>query len=693
MAPVVRTGDRPRRSEGAVAGDGLDGGPSPEDLTEMVPGRTALVADPQEPSWRAGAQPPRWSPTRTPFGSHWSVALLLVPALLLLSLALAPSAAAAEPADWPTEWADTQWSRVQETPGNTTLSDLGIANRIDIHAVSGLDLSEFVHASYTDLDDDGGIEMVSSWISSIVVLEDLQAGTPTVVWERAFEGVPFGMSAFAIGDLTGDGSPEIVTTTTGGSDLFVLDGLTGEILLRNDLNGHKTPVQSLILDLDDSGRQELVYASGSRHVVAARMERSPDSGILPGQGSDGNWTLEEMWRVSFPVENKGETAVTWPLLLGDVTGDGEGEILAGSLLDPDGAPAEVVAVRQGGDVVWRTRLQVASAAPRTVGNFLPGEGREVVLRYLQRPGSEAPTNYLILTSEGEVACHLGRGVSLFDGGVAVDLDGDTLDEYLMADYEAHRFVPREYPEAEGRAVLAWNGCQATPFANPLAGHPQGDLGQTPRGNQVRFGEQPVAGDLDGDGAWEVLFPRWTAHSDELLLYNETGFRLDSFALPPPARQKVNHMAVVDLDGDGVLTPVATTEAGIVHVLGHTPDIQLGVVDPGGSDGEDGFRVRVRVSGPDPPDVVELGVAPGRGEDWARRVNVTLANRSATVDVGALEPGAVVMADPGNAVWESNESNNRVVVAGESASLVASDAWVAGVGMLVAAVAVRWGRRA
>lgn len=610
----------------------------------------------------------------------------LLPLLCLSLLLVVPSSStvASASADWPTVWSDQAWSRVQPAPGDTPVDHYGVVENYNLGDVGESSGEDFVHAVAVDLDGDRDLELLTGWRSSLLAVDGLGTGEPQRMWEREFEEASFGVSQPAIADLTGDGTPEVAIMTSSYTVLYVLDGASGEVLVRMEMQGTYPPAQPVTADLDGDGVTDLVYADRGRHVVGAQLVQP--QGNLPagdrlGNGSD--WELEELWRFTFsPPPERGErddqvTGITNPLLLGDVTGDGGNEVVAAAMQHAGGPPSEVVALDLGGDAVWQSMLEVSSASVRNVGNFLPQDGGEVVIRFLAKE-ERGPPYYQLLNSGGGVECDLGAGSYMYDGGLALDTDGDGVQELGLVDRNAHTYAPSRVDADEPtEALLLWDGCEVT-RARELSTPPE------------TSSDQPTAADLDGDGAEEILLPR---PRGEFLVLNRSLDIEKRIQLQGPDEDTLYQSLSADLTADGSLEVLAVSARGRLHLLDAAPDISVEKAPT--TDGR--AAVQVTSSGPGAPHEVNVGFKHGgNGGGWGPVTTVELENGTALVPVESGPDRVTVKADPNDRVHESNESNNVVTLSPVGQNGVVGPGTVGAITAIVlvarSSVSTRKGRR-
>ncbi len=172
----------------------------------------------------------------------------------------------------------------------------------DPHALAFADVDgdgdqDLVAASDGDRVDDGQIPKVSVF---------LNAGDGTAAPRLEFEvgNYPHGL---AIGELNGDGTPDIVTANYAGNSVSVLLGVGGGFFgLRHDFAAGDRPQSVAIGDVNGDGHQDLAVANCNSTNVS----------ILPGNG-DGTFPSKHDWEAG---------ANPFCVVMSDLDGDGDRDL-------------------------------------------------------------------------------------------------------------------------------------------------------------------------------------------------------------------------------------------------------------------------------------------------------------------------------------------------------------------------------
>ena len=400
--------------------------------------------------------------------------------------------------------------------------------------------------------DSGGMESPLSAVFVASTTPPVATGWPLATGQST-------SSSIALGDLDGDGRPELVV---GSEYLYVLrsdgtewhdgDGVPATTGIFSTAL-HYIPSSPAIADLDFDGTPEIIAASWNDSLVAVF---GADGAIRPG------WP------------RKGEAPFWSSPAVGDIDNDGELEIVIGSnasrlyawnadgteVRDGDGNPATqgVFMVPLGNvisspaiadldhdsrrEILFGTsagRLYVLHAAPYdtawifqapagalssspAVGDIIPGGGLEVVI------ASSADSVY-VLTSTGARAPGWPRHLELTPGNGRVPSPA-------LAPLRRHLADPSLCVIVAGWAgqVVAWD-----PQGNVLPGWSSVQLGAPTEAS-------PTAADLDGDGAIEVLIG---SEDRRLHAFRADGSAMSGFPIETGAEVR-GSAATWDLDGDG-----------------------------------------------------------------------------------------------------------------------------------------------
>lgn len=240
-----------------AAGRNLTGFPLAEQLSgggtlEYVVGEPLPVASSGAVYSRNGSSTARWASAPWGYPSYWN---------------MGPAAGNALPGVNGTEVLVADWDgnvAVLQGSNGAVQSSLNVWNLLGDHP--------FGHAALTDVDGDGTLEAVL-WgypKGMVTVLNADVAGTLTVQWTSASLRTLYGDFAYgsgpAVGDIDGDGRPEIVVATWGtNGDVYAFDatqpsGSACEHRFDTGATAYSSPV---IGDVDGSGRKSIVVMSSS----------------------------------------------------------------------------------------------------------------------------------------------------------------------------------------------------------------------------------------------------------------------------------------------------------------------------------------------------------------------------------------------------------------------------------------------
>jgi uncharacterized repeat protein (TIGR01451 family) len=383
----------------------------------------------------------------------------------------------------------------------------------------------------------------------------LSSGVTEVAGFLAYDPAFPGGARVAVGDLTGDGVAELVTSAGPGGAAHVRvwtvsDGriaeLAGFIAYDPDFAGGATVA---VGDVSGDGIAELITGSGSGSTAQVRI-----------------WTFDGV-RVKetagfFPYDPAFNGGVS--VAVGDVTGDGVADVITGA--GPGGGPhvstwrmnggpetrsAEFLAYATafGGGVSVAAGDLTGDGVAEVVTGAGPGGGPHVRVWGLK--GSDPPT---------EVASFFAYDPA-FPGGVSVavgDVTGDGVAELVTG-----------AGPGGGPHVRVWSviGGRVTEVGGFFSYDPA-----------FRGGVSVAVGDLTGDGIAELVTGAGAGGGPHLRVWSLSGGRITEiagfFAYDPAFRGGLS-VAVGDLDGDGVSELV--TGAG----PGGSPDVRVWSLDGGG----------------------------------------------------------------------------------------------------------------
>ena len=422
-------------------------------------------------------------------------------------------------------------------PGEGRAAILGVGAGNLLFSMSGPDNCPIVR-SLPDLTGDGRDEVLvgidESGTDNIFVLDGASSGTATVVWsletaDGVSGGSPYGDQCLVVvSDGDGNGYPEILAGTAwGGRTAYRLDGLAGAQLWRFDT--YLTPdsgwVYSLaeLNDMSGDGKPEAAFGAGSFN----------DSLYVVDGASTGQATVRWQYQAA--------DAVVSVRNLGDVNGDGDGDVLAA--IGDDGHA--VVCLDGGtssptGSVLWQYPTGAPTAFAVGVLPDVTGDGIAEALAVLWTIDGSA-----IRALNGATGALVWASTQVAEYGMMVevleDVTGDGLAEVIVSSWE--------------NAVIVLDGATGAQVWKTTVGTTNGGDVWTAR----------AIADLDGDGNQEVIAGSFDYHvyaldgtTGGVLWAYDTGNRV--FSVHP----------VGDLDGDGRPEVAAGTQdtnsSVVVYVL-------------------------------------------------------------------------------------------------------------------------------
>lgn len=301
-----------------------------------------------------------------------------------------------------------------------------------------------------------------------------------------------GPAGLAVGDLEGDGSPDIVTMTEDGAVLALEADGTPKWVNEDDWTGTTWDyqiVQPAIADMDGDGLAEVVV--GRLIIGHDGTTRAVGSGN-PGGGLQMGVESLYVWVSSFPV---------------DLDLDGTMEVVAGDTL---------YAI-DGSVLVQGSEGDGLSAA----GNFdLDPEGEWVTTRWEDSSVTLYDTDGSTIWSVSHPGQRGGAPtVADFDGdglpevGVAgrsayavFDTDGSVLWSQPITDLSSSRTGSSVFDfEGDGRAEVVFADEVAFTIFDGTTGDIRFQLSEHSHGTSLEY---PVIADVDGDGATEILLASW-----------------------------------------------------------------------------------------------------------------------------------------------------------------------------------------
>jgi VCBS repeat protein len=426
--------------------------------------------------------------------------------IALAAVALLAALALAVPAHSATFFRGALLFATGPTPISLTIADLDGDGRPDLVVTDGAQLSPGVPAVSV---------MFGNGDGTFGARKDLVTG-----------GYP---SSTAVGDLNGDGRPDLVVANYVPNALSVFLGAgDGTFGSNRDFDAGSDPRTVRIADINGDGRPDLLTVSAA----------------LPGNG-DGTFGA----KIDFPAANC--------LAIGDLDADGQLDLVTNTGFDPD--PDDYIgagtALLGNGDGTFRVGASfVTGLGPwsMAVADF-NGDGRSdlVVANYGHTPDYFGTISVLLGNGDGTFSGQLLYDTGANPNSVAVsDLDGDGHPDIVTSNFG-------DDPQFDSNTVSLFLGNGDGTFRSM---------------GELSVGENPVSvsiADLNGDGHPDLVSPSLTSNTVSVLLGNGDG----TFGTPEYA--VAGHpmvLAVGDLDGDGHLDAVTTNWgsypnfAGTVSVL-------------------------------------------------------------------------------------------------------------------------------
>lgn len=336
-----------------------------------------------------------------------------------------------------------------------------------------------------DIDGDGMPEVVFTTFAdraytspgALIVLSGAD-GSEQSAWTDIDGYAPYGSGGVALGDLDGDGTPEIVTTTSDSRLLAVhADGslVWATESRTSDFSGYAHPA---IADMDGDGLAE---------VVAGRAIFGHDGRLLgAGEYGDGGYAsisnvvdldgdgLQEVvvgnaaYRIDgSAIWSRTDIVDGWPAVA-DFDDDGQGEVV-----NADPGAATVTLLDTDGSTIWGpVAIPGGGGGPPTVADF-DGDGAPEI-------GIAGAAYYSVFDTDGSVLWSMPTqdASSQRTGSSVFDFEGDGRSEVVYAD-ELTLWV---FDGATGEVRLAWED----------------------HASWTLF-EYPVIVDVDADGASEIVF--------------------------------------------------------------------------------------------------------------------------------------------------------------------------------------------
>ena len=332
------------------------------------------------------------------------------------------------------EWTSTASVSFANAPDATTPYTMpAVANIDDNNGDGRIDESDVPDIIYTAFDD---------WKSQrghLRVISGDGAGEVWSVSDFTIDGqtyYPSCLGGVAAGDLDGDGTPEVVTITSGGDVVvFAHDGTPRWVTQGFSVSLYAQPA---LADLDGDGLAEVVVGNvliendGSLRALGSAGRGVPDAHA-------GDWG-----EISIPVDLDGDGQME--VVAGNTVYDDHGTTLASSGLgdgftavadiDVDGSPEIVTSLHATGEVYlweadgtvnWHVTTGSGGGGPPTVADF-DGDGVVEI-------GVAGKSAYVVLEADGSLlwSTAITDASSSATGSAVFDFDGNGAAEVVFAD--------------------------------------------------------------------------------------------------------------------------------------------------------------------------------------------------------------------------------------------------------------------
>ncbi|MFT5682671.1 MAG: hypothetical protein ACI8RZ_003595 [Myxococcota bacterium] len=528
-----------------------------------------------------------------------------------------------------------------------------IANLTDDNGDGLIDGDDIPDIAYTAFDDAGTANGCLHVVSGDGSAEVMSVCTFT------WEGVEYGISrvgGVALGDLEGDGSPDIVSVGYDGSIVaFERDGTVKWVYSDTLTSVYSYPS---LADLDADGDTDVVVG----HIIL------DSAGVELGVGTGGTATPDSnpwpLWgSISIPVDLDGDGVME--IVAGNTIYAMDGTTLASSGLadgfcavgdmDGDGEPEIVTTIHSSGDVyvwepdgtvIWQVSTNSGGGGPPTIADF-DGDGEPEI-------GVAGKWYYSVLDTDGTVMWNadITDNSSSATGSSVFDFDANGTAEVVFADEEAFYI----FDGATGTVLYQDNThVHGTAWEYPVIADVDNDgnaeiiLGSTNHGGASGWNGITVIG--SASASWAPSRTIWNQHA-----YHITNVNTDGTI---PTTQQANWLTWNSFRAGG-------TELGPSHWLPDLLPFEPTVCLDACSQGQVGLYLRVGNGGllDNPGSLIRL--ARGDGSTLLNEISGPIPSGGGAVlgpftvteaDWGIAE--FTMLVDPQDVLFECNEDNNTL----------------------------------